>query len=252
MIDHTQLNKINGVIESYFEKNTTLTIVPAKKLMPNFISAGIFEKDHKNGLPIRKVLRELDRTQQLELIPCVYAERKGPDTYWYFIPANAPVPTTPYKQTAKKPGSETSSSSRENSDETYVIDLCDLALAQTANRRKRFDFLLGDLHKDGVTQTKLPVDAYYETLSLVIEYREIQHFESVAHFDKPENETVSSVSRDEQRRIYDQRREEVLPENNIALVIISYSDFSCDAQHKIMRNKETDLKIIQNILSEYV
>lgn len=252
MADHTQLSKINRVIESYFEKNTSLTIVPAKKLMPNFISAGIFARDYKNGLPIRKILRELDKTKQLELIPFVYADRKAQSTYWYFIPSNAPVPTTPYKQVAKKPGSEKSSSSRVNSDETYVIDLCDLALAQTANRQKRFDFLLGDLHKDGVSQTKLPVDAYYETLNLVIEYREIQHFESVAHFDKPDKETVSGVSRDEQRKIYDLRREEVLPGNGIALVIISCSDFSCDAQHKIIRNKETDLKIVQNTLSEFV
>lgn len=100
-----------------------------------------------------------------------------------------------------------------------------MALAQKANRQKRFDFLLGDFHKDGVSQTKLPVDAYYESLSLVIEYREIQHFEPLTHFDKPDKETVSGVSRDEQRKIYDQRREEILPKNGIALVIISYSDF---------------------------
>lgn len=65
MADLTILNKINRVIESYFKKNTSLTIVPAKKLMPGFISAGIFTKDKKNGLPIRKILRALDKTNQL-------------------------------------------------------------------------------------------------------------------------------------------------------------------------------------------
>lgn len=252
MADLTKLNTINQVIETYFEKNTSLTIVPAKKLMPDFISAGIFAKDHKNGLPIRKILRELDSTNELQLIPFVYAERNEQNTYWYFIPSNAEIPTTPYKQEEKKPGSKENLTSRLNSDETYVIDLCDEALGLVANRQKRFNFLLGDLHKDGISQTKLPVDAFYESLQLVIEYREIQNIESVEDIDNPNKETSSGVSRNEQRKIYDKRREEVLPENDISLVIISGSDFSCDTQNKIIRNKEADIKIVQNALKETI
>ena len=92
MTDILKIESINRVIEAYFDKNTSLTIVPAKELMPAFIEAGIFTKDHKKGLPIRQILRELDRDKQLHLIPFVHPERKEKDTYWYFIPQNAAIP----------------------------------------------------------------------------------------------------------------------------------------------------------------
>jgi hypothetical protein len=71
------------------------------------------------------------------------------------------------------------------SDATYVIGLCDRVLNLKAKREHRFDFLLGDPGKHG-RSAHLPVDGYYDELKLVVEYREKQHTESVAHFDKPE------------------------------------------------------------------
>jgi hypothetical protein len=68
-----------------------------------------------------------------------------------------------------------------NRDESYVIDLCDRVLNLKAKRQHRFDFLRGDSGR------KLPVDAYYEISvdrKLVVEYREMQHSEPVAFFDK--------------------------------------------------------------------
>ena len=62
---------------------------------------------------------------------------------------------------------------RKTTDESYVIDLCDELLGITASRQHRFEFLKGD------AGTKLPVDAYYKPLNLVIEYREKQHSEQV-------------------------------------------------------------------------
>ena len=246
-----KIKKINSVIEAYFAKNTSIKIVPAKELMPEFISAGIFEKDHRKGLPIRKILRALDDKNQLEKIPCLYAERKDKNTYWYFIPSKADKPTTHYKQQEKKTESKQASLSRANSDESYVIDLCDQVLGQKANRQKRFDFLLGDLHKDGVTRTKLPVDAYYNELNLVIEYYEKQHTESVAHFDKPDVKTVSGVSRGEQRKIYDERRKDLLPKNGIDLITIDYSQLSHTSNKELLRDKEHDLEVIKVLLGKY-
>ena len=65
-------------------------------------------------------------------------------------------------------------------DETYILDLCDEILNRTSQRQYRFSFLLGDPGKNGSCR-KLPVDAYYENLNLVIEYKERQHTESVNH-----------------------------------------------------------------------
>ena len=134
------------------------------------------------------------------------------------------------------------SKGRKNSDEYYVIDLCDEVLGRKAERQKRFDFLKGDKGHS------LPVDAYYKDLNLVIEYYERQHTEIVKFFDK--KQTVSGVSRGEQRKIYDERRKEILPKHGIELVIISYSDFG-DSKN-LKRNRESDLEIIKNILKNYL
>ncbi|MEI8047982.1 MAG: hypothetical protein WCI92_11430 [Bacteroidota bacterium] len=251
MTDILKIDSINRVIEAYFEKNTSVTIVPAKELMPAFIEAGIFTKDHKKGLPIRQILRELDRDKQLQLIPFVHPERKEKDTYWYFIPQNAAIPATPYKRESTQSRRETAALSRSLSDEAYVIDLCDTVLERKAERQKRFDFLLGDLHKDMKSRTKLPVDAYYESLNLVIEFQELQHSEPVAFFDKPEIKTVSGVSRDEQRKIYDQRRREELPKHEIKLIVIPHTIFSYDSQHKIIRNTAQDLEKVRDVIDNY-
>nr|WP_315218410.1 HTH domain-containing protein [uncultured Flavobacterium sp.] len=136
-------------------------------------------------------------------------------------------------------------------DENYVLDLCDKVLKMSSSRQHKFDFLLGDPNSKGVS-ARLPVDSYYEKLELVIEYREKQHTESVSFFDKPNRMTVSGVHRGEQRTLYDERRRQVLPKNNINLVEISYSDFIHDSKKRIIRNPELDEKIIIQKLYSFV
>ena len=133
---------------------------------------------------------------------------------------------------------------RKDSDESYVIDLCDEVLGKKAFRQHCFEFLKGDPGKDGKSR-KLPVDAYYPSKNLVVEYNERQHTERVKLFDdKP---TVSGVSRGEQRKLYDARRKEVLPQNGIKLVVISYFNFELDGK-KIKRNRKRDLKKVKELL----
>lgn len=129
---------------------------------------------------------------------------------------------------------------RKNSDECYILDLCDNLLGLTAIRQHRFPFLRGDRGH------KLPVDAYYPELQLVIEYHERQHVERVALFDdKP---TVSGVPRWRQRRIYDQRRRDVLPLHNISLLVLQYSDFSVTKQKRLARKPAEDCIVLRHKL----
>ncbi len=79
-------------------------------------------------------------------------------------------------------------------DEHYIINLCDQFLGATALRQHKFDFLRGDPGKLGKCR-RLPVDAYYPELKLVIEYRERQHTEAVAFMDR--RSTISGCSRGE-------------------------------------------------------
>lgn len=124
-------------------------------------------------------------------------------------------------------------------DEAYIIELCDKILGEISLKQHRFDFLTGDPNEQG-TAVKLPVDAFYPSLKLVVEYRERQHTESVKHFDKPDTITVSGVHRGEQRKIYDERRRIVLPKHGINLVEFSYTDFRYNSQKRIIRDTKTD------------
>lgn len=113
-------------------------------------------------------------------------------------------------------------------------------MGQAASRQHRFPFLTGD------TGRKLPVDGYYESLNLVVEYREKQHSEAVPFFDQ--RITVSGVARSEQRCIYDERRREVLPLHGIALVEVSYADLCHNTRKKLQRNIEHDREVLREIL----
>ncbi|AWG23686.1 hypothetical protein FFWV33_15920 [Flavobacterium faecale] len=142
---------------------------------------------------------------------------------------------------------KSSSNSRKDSDEHYVLDLCDEVLQIKGLRQHRFDFLLGDANNQG-RKAKLPVDIYFDELNLVIEYKEQQHTKPNKHFDKPDLFTVSGVHRGQQRKIYDQRRLEVLPQHDIKVIEISYSDFRFDKKDKILRDYDKDLAVVKKLL----
>ncbi len=129
-------------------------------------------------------------------------------------------------------------------DEDYIIDLCDRVLRQAAIRQHRFDFLRGD------TGQRLPVDAYYPDLKLVIEYHERQHFESVPLWDK--KPTASGITRGEQRPKYAQLRRDILPRYGIDLVELSYTDFKCSGSKRLLRDTADDERVIRKKLARWL
>lgn len=163
------------------------------------------------------------------------------------IGRKSPQPIVPARQINKLK----QASIRADKDENYVIGLCDKILGLTSSKQHKFDFLRGDPNPS-VKSVRLPVDSFYETLSLVIEYRERQHTESVNFFDKPNRITVSGVHRGEQRNIYDERRRQVLPLHKIKLVEISYTDFNYDGQKRIIRNPKLDEEMVKQKLKKFI
>lgn len=244
------ITKINEVIADYFDRNPKTNWIAAKEIMPFLIKAGVFNKDEKKGLPLRKVLRALDKENALDKIPFVHAERTDESIYWYLVREGASyAPKESTYPVSKKPKGI---NVIESSDENYIIDLCDELLNEKASRQQRFDFLLGDLHKDGKTRTALPVDAYYQSLNLVIEFLSLHHSESAGSSDKHDRMTISGVSRAEQRKIYDQRKREVLKEKNFNLIEIDYSLFEFDSNKRLLRNKENDSVILMEIIKDFL
>ncbi|WP_417318497.1 hypothetical protein [Erythrobacter aureus] len=144
--------------------------------------------------------------------------------------------------------SEHRSTQREDSDEAWIVGLCDEVLGEQSLRQYRLAFLTGDRGPTGRAM-RLPVDAYYPSRQLVVEFHEIQHSQSVAHFDK--RQTVSGVSRGEQRRRYDELRRAVLPMHGIDLVILDYSEFAHGSAGRLKRTDQ-DRRVIEDRLRDYI
>lgn len=136
---------------------------------------------------------------------------------------------------------------RSDSDEAYVVDLCDAILGESASRQHLFDWLVGDPGRSGGTR-RLPVDAYYARHRLVIEYQERQHDEPISHFDKPGKLTVSGVHRGIQRRIYDERRAAEIPAHGLRLVIVKPTDLAADRRGRLQRHRDNDLPALRALL----
>ncbi|WP_406175884.1 hypothetical protein [Streptomyces sp. NBC_00996] len=137
---------------------------------------------------------------------------------------------------------------RDESDEAYVVDLCNEVLGETALTQHKFDWLLGDPGAGG-RQARLPVDAYWSGHQLVVEYRELQHDQPMPHFDKPDRLTISGVHRGEQRALYDARRDTEIPAHGLRLVVIRPTDLDADTRGRLRRNREADIAALSKILA---
>lgn len=135
---------------------------------------------------------------------------------------------------------------RENSDEHYVLDLCDEVLKQKGQRQATFDWLRGDSSAGRPKGTKLPVDAYWHDLALVVEFQEEQHSQATPFFDR--RQTVSGVGRGEQRRRYDERKWELIPRHDLKLVVIEKSSFEVKSK-RIVRDHTKDVAIVDGLLN---
>lgn len=135
--------------------------------------------------------------------------------------------------------------------ERYVLDLCDEALGTASRRQHTFEWLRGDPSPKTGRRKPLPVDAYYPSLRLVVEFHEKQHSEAVKHFDKPDVLTVSGVHRGIQRKLYDDRRRELIPAHGLSLVIIPMSDFTVRGRF-IVKQHEADLKVVRQALRDHL
>lgn len=137
---------------------------------------------------------------------------------------------------------------RQDSEEAYVLGLCDEVLGEVGLKQHRFDWLMGDPGKNGRCRT-LPADGYRPGAATVVEYREGQHDRPVKHFDKPDILTVSGVHRGLQRALYDARRDTLIPAHGLRLVVIRPSDLSSNGGGRLRRLREGDIEQIRRLLS---
>ena len=77
---------------------------------------------------------------------------------------------------------------------------------------------------------------------------ESQHYVPTPHFDKPDVMTVSGVHRGLQRRLYDERKAELIPQHGLTLIALPITAFEVRGK-KIKRNTERDLEVVRSVLS---
>ncbi|WP_299260226.1 hypothetical protein [uncultured Aquimarina sp.] len=234
--------KINEVIAHYFNTNPSVDWIPVKEIMPALIEAAVFNKDNKKGLPIRKVLRKLDMESELAKIPSVHAERRSDNIYWYLVrDGKKYVPKELINPISRK---EQNLQAIQNSDEYYLVNLCDELLKQKASRKHTFNTLVGNLHKKGKGRTKLPLDAYYEDLKLVLEF--FRKNEITDELDEEEK------ARKAQIKYYNQLKKKAILTKKLRLIEINYASFECDAENKLVKNSESDRSVLKGILKDFI
>ena len=63
-------------------------------------------------------------------------------------------------------------------------------------------------------------------------------------------QTVCGIDRGEQRKLYDQKRRDLLPKHDIILIELNYSDYEHTKGKKLVRNREDDFKVIKEKLEK--
>ncbi|MFC5284637.1 hypothetical protein [Pedobacter alpinus] len=76
---------MDQIVVDYFKLNPKLKEIQAKDLMGEFVKAGVFSKDYKDGLPLRDFLKKLEENNQLDLFEKSKLIKNEENKYWYFV-----------------------------------------------------------------------------------------------------------------------------------------------------------------------
>lgn len=141
----------------------------------------------------------------------------------------------------ERPSRRKTRRTREKSDERYVLDLVSDVLGVPYSWQHTFPDLAGDPGVRGNRRT-LPVDAFYPSLDLIVEYREKQHFQRVAIMDQ--RMTISGVPRSVQRRKYDEARQKWAETSGIRVLEIRFDELVHDRSGKLLRHRDEDRAVV--------
>jgi len=80
----TETAKLIDVYAQEWLRLKNSNVAKPKELMPYLIERGVFTGEHREGLPLRRVLRELDRQGKLKLIRGLRVKRGRTNRQWLF------------------------------------------------------------------------------------------------------------------------------------------------------------------------
>jgi hypothetical protein len=80
-------HRIDNIIDGWLRETGVQEAKP-KDVMPVLLKHKIFSADHRQGLPLRKLLRELDDAGHLSVMTTARCERKAKNRLWTFHPSS--------------------------------------------------------------------------------------------------------------------------------------------------------------------
>jgi hypothetical protein len=83
-MNDSQVIRLGHSIQAFLQKHKMECAKP-KDIMPWLIEKGYFKNDHRAGLPLRNLLRQLDDENKLYLLPNLKVERKEVNRFWSFV-----------------------------------------------------------------------------------------------------------------------------------------------------------------------
>ena len=88
MANEEKVKRICEVLKAYYAEHPNESKRPALEFMDLFVQHGIFNCDSKSrpGLPLRKLMRDLDDRNECNQIPYLIVDRKIVNRNWYFAP----------------------------------------------------------------------------------------------------------------------------------------------------------------------
>lgn len=76
------------LVDEFIKRWFTVTgadIAKPKELMPYLVKQGVFTKDHREGFPLRNLLRQLETANQLSVSATARFEPKRKNKSWFFV-----------------------------------------------------------------------------------------------------------------------------------------------------------------------
>lgn len=236
-------NDFNGSIRFPPETSSVEVAEEILEAMPSLQRSSLSETGNRDY--VNWYAQLMNQVHQLSDLPVAYADWHQKPDGWELgtdMSGERTFPGPPHYV----PESQ-GSAKRGNSDEYYVLGLCEEIIGTPCAKQRTFDWLLGLPSKKTGYRKPLPVDGYWEEQELVVEFHEKQHSEPVPFFD--DKVTASGLLRGEQRKIYDVRKADLIPAHNLKLLIIDYRDFQ-HKKGKIVRTAGKDRQIIEAKIEE--
>ncbi|OAQ38230.1 hypothetical protein A5893_15650 [Pedobacter psychrophilus] len=79
-----KVNEIDQIVFDFFKLHPKVKEIQCKDLMEIFVKENVFNKDYKEGLPLRDFLKKVEESDQLALFKKSTLYRNEENRYWYF------------------------------------------------------------------------------------------------------------------------------------------------------------------------